>query len=75
MERPFPTTQRNLRRYQPFSGHLLFPLVRWLRSEGMERTIPLLCWRKEVRRRKSPLPQFVMNSPDEKHRVILDRII
>ncbi|SMO77205.1 hypothetical protein [Melghirimyces algeriensis] len=34
MEHPFPTTQRNPWRFQPFSGYF----VRWLGPEGVKRT-------------------------------------
>ncbi|SMO53278.1 hypothetical protein [Melghirimyces algeriensis] len=34
MEHPFPTTQRNPWRSQPFSGYF----VRWLGPEGVKRT-------------------------------------
>ncbi|SMO94306.1 hypothetical protein [Melghirimyces algeriensis] len=35
MEHPFPTTQRNPWRSQPFSGYF----VRWLGPEGVKRTV------------------------------------
>ncbi|SMO95171.1 hypothetical protein [Melghirimyces algeriensis] len=39
MEHPFPTTQRNPWRSQPFlADNLLFPFVRWLGPEGVKRT-------------------------------------
>ncbi|SMO35594.1 hypothetical protein [Melghirimyces algeriensis] len=38
MKHPFPTTQRNPWRFQPFSGQPLFLFVRWLGPEGVKRT-------------------------------------
>ncbi|SMO88381.1 hypothetical protein [Melghirimyces algeriensis] len=37
MKHPFPTTQRNPRRSQPFSGYF----VRWLEPKGVPSTSPL----------------------------------
>ncbi|SMO36577.1 hypothetical protein [Melghirimyces algeriensis] len=38
MEHPFPTTQRNPWRSQPFSGQPASPFGRWLEPEGVKRT-------------------------------------